>query len=346
MPSYRNERRGAVMVCVLGIETSCDETAVSVVANRQVLSSVISSQIPLHERFGGVVPEVAAREHVLSVNAVLAQALSSSGVGWSDLDAIAVTLGPGLVGALLTGVTCAKTLALLHTKPLVGVHHLEGHIYSAFLTQPELEPPFVCLLVSGGHTSVIEVRGHGHYVTLGQTRDDAVGEAFDKVARIMHLGYPGGPAIQRMAQSGDPQCFTLPMGVVDTPLDSSFSGIKTAVARLLQKQPDCNIADLCAAFEWTVVEILTQRVQLALDRTGLTTLVVAGGVSANQRLRQRLTQLGETSGWQVIFPPFAYCTDNAAMIACAGAERFKRGERTGLDAAVFSRATLESLWNS
>ncbi len=332
------------MVCVLAIETSCDETACAVVTDRQVLSSIISSQIDIHQRFGGVVPEVAAREHVLSINTVLAEALRASGlVGWSAIDAIAVTLGPGLVGALLTGVTAAKTLALVHNKPLVGVHHLEGHIYSAFLAAPDLAPPFVCLLVSGGHTSVIEVQQHGVYQTLGQTRDDAVGEAFDKVARLMQLGYPGGPAIQKMAQLGDPQHFNLPMGVVSTPLDTSFSGLKTAVARILQKEPDLNQADLCASFEWTVVEILTQRVQLAMKQTGLATLVVAGGVSANQRLRKRLGVLGEKEGWRVIFPPFAYCTDNAAMIACAGAERFGRGMVTDLGAGIFSRASLESL---
>ncbi|WP_218081736.1 tRNA (adenosine(37)-N6)-threonylcarbamoyltransferase complex transferase subunit TsaD [Anthocerotibacter panamensis] len=328
------------MVCVLGIETSCDETACAVVEERTVLSSVIASQIEIHQRFGGVVPEVAAREHVLSINTVLEQALAQSGCGWREIDAIAVTLGPGLIGAILTGVTAAKTLALVHAKPLVGVHHLEGHIYSAFLAEPSLEPPFVCLLVSGGHTSLVQVAAHGAYKTLGQTRDDAVGEAFDKVARLMGLGYPGGPAVQKMAQGGDPQRFLLPRGTVSEPFDTSFSGLKTAVARLLQKQPDLNPADLCASFEWTVAEILAQRVQLALEHTGLDTVIVAGGVSANRRLRERITSLGIKEGWRVIFPPMRFCTDNAAMIACAGVERFRRGEVTPLDAGVFSRASL------
>ncbi len=327
---------------ILGIETSCDETACAVVQDRHVLSSVIASQIAIHQRFGGVVPEIAAREHVLEINTVLAEALARAQTNWDQIDGIAVTLGPGLVGALLTGVTCAKTLALVHDKPLVGVHHLEGHIYSVFLADPALEPPFVCLLVSGGHTSLIHVKDHGVYQTLGQTRDDAVGEAFDKVARLLDLGYPGGPAIQKMAQSGNPKAFALPKGTVDQPLDSSFSGIKTAVARLLQKDPLLNRADLCASFEETITQTLGQRIQLALRQTMLTTIVVAGGVSANQRLRRHILDLGTTYGWRVVFPPLDLCTDNAAMIACAGGERFKRGARSDLDAKVFPRASLDS----
>ncbi|WP_287128848.1 tRNA (adenosine(37)-N6)-threonylcarbamoyltransferase complex transferase subunit TsaD [Candidatus Cyanaurora vandensis] len=327
---------------VLGIETSCDETAAAVVVGRRVLSSVVASQIDLHQRFGGVVPEVAAREHVLSINSVLDQAMTQAGTDWADLDAIAVTLGPGLVGALLTGVTAAKTLSLLHGKPLVGVHHLEGHLYSTFLAEPDLEPPFVCLLVSGGHTSVVRVDDHGVYKTLGQTRDDAVGEAFDKVARLMALGYPGGPAIQQLAAQGDPHRYILPRGTVENRFDTSFSGLKTAVARLLQKDPQLDRADLAASFEWTVAEILAQRVQAALEHTGLTTLVVAGGVSANRRLRERFAQLAQTRSWRFIFPPLSLCTDNAAMIACAGAERWRRGQVSGLNAQIFSRCSLDN----
>ena len=229
------------MSTVLAIETSCDETAVAIVAGRQVLSSVVASQIEVHRRYGGVVPEIASREHVSAIGVAIAQALTEAHLDWSAIDAIATTCAPGLVGALMVGITAAKTLAMVHSKPFLGIHHLEGHIYASYLSDATLQPPFLCLLVSGGHTSFVHVRGAGDYVILGKTRDDAAGEAFDKVARLLNLGYPGGPVIDRLAQTGNPKAFALPEGKISLPgggfhpYDASFSGLKTAVLRLTEK---------------------------------------------------------------------------------------------------------------
>lgn len=337
------------MATVLAIETSCDETAAAVVQDRQVVSSVVASQIATHRKYGGVVPEVASREHVGIINQVIDQALQSSGLGWSAIDGVAVTCAPGLVGALLVGLTAAKTLALVHQKPLIGVHHLEGHIYASYLSDADLVPPFICLLVSGGHTSLIYVKNCGYYETLGQTRDDAAGEAFDKVARLLNLGYPGGPAIDRLAAQGNANAFSLPEGNISLPeggyhpYDSSFSGLKTAVLRLVQKFQQSQalpVADLAASFQETVARSLTRRaIACALDY-GLTTIAVGGGVAANSALRHHLQAAATTRNLRVLFPPLQFCTDNAAMIGCAAAEHLNQGHTSPLTLGAQSRLAI------
>jgi len=341
------------MVTVLAIETSCDETAVAVVQDRQVCSSIVASQVAVHQEYGGVVPEVASRQHVATINQAIAQALEVSGLDWSAIDGIATTCAPGLIGALLVGLTAAKTLALAHQKPLVGVHHLEGHIYASYLAEPTLKPPFLCLLVSGGHTSLIAVRDCGNYEILGQTRDDAAGEAFDKVARLLNLSYPGGPAIDRLAAQGNAQAFSLPEGNISLPgggshpYDSSFSGLKTAMLRLVQKlQQDSSVlpvADLAASFQETVARSLTRRaIACALDY-GFSTIVVGGGVAANRALRDQLKLAAAKQNIQVLFPPLALCTDNAAMIGCAAAEHLSRGHTSALTLGARSRLGIEDV---
>ncbi|AGY59880.1 tRNA (adenosine(37)-N6)-threonylcarbamoyltransferase complex transferase subunit TsaD [Gloeobacter kilaueensis] len=333
------------MTTIFAIETSCDESAAAIVRGREVVASIIASQVDVHRRTGGVVPEVASREHLQALGGVVEACFADSGLGWQDIDAIAFTAAPGLVGSLLMGSMAAKTLALVHARPLIGIHHHEGHIYSAYLSEAALEPPFLCLLVSGGHTSLVDVAAHGKYRILGQTRDDAVGEAYDKVARLLQLGYPGGPAIDKLALTGNPRAFNLPAGRVESPYDTSFSGLKTAVLRLAEKHALQNLpldpADLAASFQRTIVEALAVRVERALVDLGYRTVVVAGGVSANRGLRERLGALAEQNGWRAIFPPMRYCTDNAAMIACAGVARFEGGYRSPLTLAVQSRLGLE-----
>jgi len=337
------------MAIVLAIETSCDETAVAIVQDRQVLSSIVASQIATHQRYGGVVPEVASRQHLEGINLAIDEAFEQAKVDWQAIDGIAATCAPGLVGALLVGLTAAKTLALLHQKPFLGIHHLEGHIYASYLSAPTLEPPFLCLLVSGGHTSLIHVKACGDYATLGQTRDDAAGEAFDKVARLLKLGYPGGPAIDRLAQSGDPQAFPLPEGQISLPqggfhrYDSSFSGLKTAVLRLTQKLPtdDLPVNDLAASFQATVAKALTKRaIACALD-FGLDTIAVGGGVAANSGLRQHLQAAAAKHNLKVMFPPMKFCTDNAAMIGCAAAAHLNAGHVSPLTLGAQSRLAIE-----
>ncbi len=337
------------MATILSIETSCDETATAIVNNRKVLSSIVSSQIDLHKLYGGVVPELASRKHLETINSCVDRALIESGLDWINIDAIASTSAPGLVGALLVGVTTAKTLSLLNNKPFLGIHHLEGHIYAAYLDQPELKPPFLCLLVSGGHTSMIYVKDCGKYELLGTTRDDAAGEAFDKVARLLELGYPGGPIIDKLAQKGNPRAFNLPEGKISLPqggyhpYDSSFSGLKTAVLRLVQKlqtQGAIPVADIAASFQAIVAKALTKRtIKCALDY-GLKTITVGGGVAANSGLRQHLATAAAEHNLQVYFPPLSLCTDNAAMIGCAAADHFARGHRSSLDLEVRSRMNI------
>ncbi|PSB24339.1 tRNA (adenosine(37)-N6)-threonylcarbamoyltransferase complex transferase subunit TsaD [Stenomitos frigidus] len=341
------------MATVLAVETSCDETAVAIVNNRQVLSSIVASQIAVHKSYGGIVPEVASRQHVEYVNLAIAQALQDAKLDWKSIDGIGVTCAPGLVGALLVGLTAAKTLSLLYQKPLIGVHHLEGHIYASYLTAADLQPPFLCLLVSGGHTSLIYVKDCGHYETLGHTRDDAAGEAFDKVARLMHLGYPGGPVIDRLAQQGNPKAFALPEGQVSLPTggfhryDSSFSGLKTAVLRLTQKLQEetgtLPVEDLAASFQEAVAKALTKRaIACALDY-GLNTIVVGGGVAANSGLRQHLQTAAQAHNLRVLFPPLKFCTDNAAMIACAAADHLDRGHTSPLTLGAQSRMPISDV---
>jgi N6-L-threonylcarbamoyladenine synthase len=341
------------MTTVLAIETSCDETGVAIVKNRQVLSNVVASQIPIHQRYGGIVPEVASRQHVETINGAIAQSLHDAALTWNNIDGIAATCAPGLVGALLVGVTAAKTLALLHQKPFIGVHHLEGHIYASYLTEPDLQPPFLCLLVSGGHTSLIYVKNCGHYEILGQTRDDAAGEAFDKVARLLGLGYPGGPVIDRLAAQGNPTAFPLPEGQVSLPTggfhpyDASFSGLKTAVLRLTQKleqtHPTLPVEDIAASFQATVARGLTRRaIACALDY-GLSAIAVGGGVAANSGLRQHLQAAATPHNLRVLFPPLKFCTDNAAMIACAAADHLSRGHTSPLTLGVQSRMPISDV---
>jgi N6-L-threonylcarbamoyladenine synthase len=343
------------MATVLAIETSCDETAVAIVNNRQVLSSIIASQIPIHQQYGGVVPEVASRQHVETINVAIAQALQDAHIDWASIDGVAATAAPGLVGALLVGLTAAKTLAVVHQKPFVGVHHLEGHIYASYLSQPDLEPPFLCLLVSGGHTSLIYIKDCGMYETLGETRDDATGEAFDKVARLLHLGYPGGPVIDRLASEGNPQAFPLPEGNVSRPgggyhpYDSSFSGLKTAVLRLVQKLEqqhegqELPVNDIAASFQASVARSLTRRaIACALDY-GLNTIAIGGGVAANSGLRKHLQEAGSAHNLKVLFPPLKFCTDNAAMIGCAAADHLNRGHTSPLTLGVQSRLAITNV---
>lgn len=336
------------MATILAVETSCDETAVAIVKNRYICSSVVASQISIHGSYGGVVPEIASRQHLVAINPLIAQALENAGKQWEEIDAIAATVAPGLVGALLVGVSAAKTLAIVKGKPFLGIHHLEGHIYASYLSEPELQPPFLCLLVSGGHTSLILVKDCGEYQSLGSTRDDAAGEAFDKVARLLKLGYPGGPIIDRLAKTGNPQAFTLPEGKISLPgggyhpYDCSFSGLKTAVMRLVAKleteNPDTlPHEDLAASFQATVARTLTQKtITCALDY-GIEKIVIGGGVAANSGLRAHLQEAATKQGLKVYFPPLKLCTDNAAMIACAAAEHFDRGHRSSLDLGVQSR---------
>ncbi|MGB3612891.1 MAG: tRNA (adenosine(37)-N6)-threonylcarbamoyltransferase complex transferase subunit TsaD [Elainellaceae cyanobacterium] len=338
------------MTKVLAIETSCDETAVAIVKDRNILASVVSSQIDTHARFGGVVPEVASRQHVEILNQAIAQVLDQAQATWSEIDGVAVTCAPGLVGALLVGVTAAKTLAMVHGKPLIGVHHLEGHIYASYLTDPSLQPPFLCLLVSGGHTSLIHVRSCGDYVSLGRTRDDAAGEAFDKVARLLALGYPGGPAIDRLAQQGDSTRFPLPEGNISLPqggfhpYDSSFSGLKTAVLRLTQKlqtsAEPLPVVDIAASFQAAVARALTKRAIACARDHDLNTIAVGGGVAANSGLRHQLQAAAQPHGIRVIFPPLQYCTDNAAMIGCAAAEHLSYGHTSPLTLKAESRLAI------
>ena len=342
------------MDTVLAIETSCDETAVAVVKNRQVLSSIVASQISIHQQYGGVVPEVASRKHLETINFAIAQALQEANLNWSGIDGIAATCAPGLVGALLVGLTAAKTLAIVHQKPFIGVHHLEGHIYASYLSEPELTPPFLCLLVSGGHTSLIYVKDCGVYENLGETRDDAAGEAFDKVARLLNLSYPGGPIIDKLAQQGNPLAFPLPEGNISLPgggyhpYDSSFSGLKTAVLRLVQKlQQDSSqplpVNDIAASFQASVARALTKRaIACALDY-GLNTIAIGGGVAANSELRKQLQQAAIKHNLQVLFPPLKFCTDNAAMIGCAAAEHLNRGHTSPLTLGTQSRLALANV---
>lgn len=338
------------MPTVLAIETSCDETAVAIVNNRQVCSSIIASQIPIHQQYGGVVPEVASRQHLETINDAIAASLEQSQMDWGQIDAIAATCAPGLVGALLVGLTAAKTLAMVHNKAFLGVHHLEGHIYATYLSEPTLDPPFLSLLVSGGHTSLIYVKDCGNYEILGETRDDAAGEAFDKVARLLKLGYPGGPIIDKLAQAGNSQAFALPEGKISLPgggyhpYDGSFSGLKTAVLRLVQQlEKDGTpvpLADVAASFQETVARSLTKRAIACARDYSLDTISVGGGVAANSGLRKHLQTAAAQHNLRVLFPSLKFCTDNAAMIGCTAADHLSRGHTSPLTLGVESRLAL------
>ncbi|MBT9543784.1 MAG: tRNA (adenosine(37)-N6)-threonylcarbamoyltransferase complex transferase subunit TsaD [Candidatus Sericytochromatia bacterium] len=314
---------------ILGIESSCDETAIALVEDgTKILASEIRSQIEDHRVFGGVVPELASRCHVEALHPLLESALKSAGLDYPDIDAIAVTCGPGLQGALLVGVTAADTLAWILDRPLIGVNHLEGHIYANFLSfGAEIEFPLLVLLVSGGHTQLLHMAGHGLYQVLGNTRDDAIGEAFDKVARLLGLPYPGGPVIDQMARQGNPQAFDFPRSMLQE-RDFSFSGLKTsvlyAVRHLEQKKQPIPVADLCASFQAAAIDTLLEKTLRQVDQQGIRQLSVTGGVSANSYLREKLTQAASERGLQVFVPPLALCTDNAAMIAACGWYQWQR----------------------
>lgn len=306
---------------VLGIETSCDETSVAVVRDGvQILSNLIASQVDIHALTGGVVPEVAARKHVERLSVVIEEALHKANIGYSDIDLVAVTNRPGLVGALMVGVSAGKAIAYALGKPIVAVHHLEGHIASNFLTAPDLQFPFVCLIVSGGHTDLHIVEAHGRRRRLGSTRDDAAGEAFDKAARLLGLGYPGGPVIDRTAKSGNPDAIPLPRAWLEEgSYDFSFSGLKTALLRYVQQTGDSlNVADAAASFQEAVVDVLVGKTIRAAEEFGIPRIGVCGGVAANSRLKARMGEEADKRGIQLVVPPLILCTDNAAMIASAG----------------------------
>lgn len=315
-------------ILTLGIESSCDETSASIVRNgREVLSNVIHSQIEIHKQFGGVVPEIASRSHVEAISSVTEEALEKAGVTWQDIDLISCTYGPGLVGALLVGVSYAKGLSYALKKPLIGTNHIEGHIAANYISHPELKPPFLCMVISGGHTHLIHIKDYNEFEILGKTRDDAIGEAFDKVARVIGLGYPGGPKIDALAKQGKPT-IEMPKTHFDN-LDFSFSGIKTHIINLHHKNPDINHADLCASFEKAVTEILLENTKKAAEKLNIKTVALAGGVSANGYIREQFGLLGK-EGYHIYYPDPILCTDNAAMIASSGYYNYLGGMRSDL----------------
>ena len=333
-----NKRNSAdASVTILAIESSCDETAAAVVRDgREVLSNVISSQIDLHTLYGGVVPEIASRKHIEKINQVMEQALKEAGKELSDMDAIAVTYGPGLVGALLVGVSAAKAVSFASGIPLIGVHHIEGHISANYIENKDLEPPFVCLVVSGGHSHLVVVKDYGEYEILGRTRDDAAGEAFDKVARAIGLGYPGGPKIDSVSREGNPDAVAFPRAKVgDSDYDFSFSGLKSAVLNYLNScemkgEPICQ-ADVAASFQKAVVDVLTEHSMRAIEESGIKKFAIAGGVASNSSLRAALTQACAKRGITFYHPSPILCTDNAAMIGTAAYYEYVKGVRHGYD---------------
>ena len=328
-------------MCILGIETSCDETAAAVVEDgRNVRSSVVASQADLHARYGGVVPEIASRAHVELIGDVVEQALLEAGASIDGLDAVAAVRGPGLAGALLVGVSAAKAISLAGNLPYVAVHHHEAHLYAAMIEDPALEPPLVTLIVSGGHTLLVAMDGHGRYRVLGETVDDAAGEAFDKVARFLGLGYPGGPAIDRIARTGNAEAIPFPRPMRDEGHDFSFSGLKTAVVQYVRKHPDSDVADVAASFQAAIVDVLVEKLVGAARDTGIRTMVAGGGVAANSALRERLLDLAVGGDVRVVLPGLSLCTDNAAMVAAVAAYRLASDGPTPLDAPVVPNLRL------
>ncbi len=314
------------MPLILAVETSCDETSVAVINDKEILSNVVLSQIEIHEKFGGVVPEIAARHHLKNLPVIYQKAIERARIDLSKIDAVAVTIGPGLVGALLVGISFAKGIAVSLNKPLIGVNHLLGHVYAAHLAFDDLTPPYVALLVSGGHTELLVFENAIEPRVLGKTLDDAAGEAFDKVARLLNIGYPGGPAIEKISKDGDPTKYNFPRAMLEKEnFNFSFSGLKTSVLYLVQKQKDLFIPDVAASFQEAIVDVLVEKAIGALQMTGLKKLVVSGGVASNTRLREKLSQKAEQLKIQLYIPPRALCTDNAAMIARAAIEILREG---------------------
>ena len=333
-------------IYILGIESSCDETAAAVVKNgREVLSNIIASQVPIHRKYGGVVPEIASRNHIRNVLPVKDEALAKAQVPLEKINAVAVTYGPGLVGALLVGLSAGKALAWAADKPLIGVNHLEGHVFANFLNDKDLKPPFLALVVSGGHTALLVVKDYNSFELLGQTRDDAAGEAFDIVARVLGLPYPGGPEVEKLALGGNPLAIDFPRAKLGNNFEFSFSGLKSAVINYLhnkqQAGEEVNRADVAASFQYAIVDALVQKSVHALKETGLKEIVLAGGVSANSGLRNGITEEGRKRGWRTFLPEFKFTTDNAAMIALAGYYRYMNGNIATLDIAPVAR--LEEL---
>lgn len=322
---------------ILSIESSCDETAAAIVVDgREVKSNIIYSQIELHKLYGGVVPEIASRKHVEKVNQVIRAAIEEAHVTWDDIDAVAVTYGPGLVGALLVGVSAAKAVAYAKKKPLVGVHHIEGHIAANYIEHPDLEPPFMCMVASGGHSHLVYVKDYTTFEIVGRTRDDAAGEAFDKVARAIGLGYPGGPKIDKLAKEGNKEAIHFPRAFMeDAPYDFSFSGLKSAVLNYLNgyemKHQEINRADVAASFQQAVVDVLTDNSVRAAKAYGCKKLALAGGVASNSSLRENMQRVASEQGLQFYYPSPIFCTDNAAMIGVAGYHNYMVGIRDGLD---------------
>ena len=326
---------------ILGIETSCDETAAAVVmGGNDVLSSVVATQIDLHARYGGVVPEIASRAHVEAMNVVIRQAVLQSGVPIERIDAVAATVGPGLIGALLVGVAAAKSVALVLDKPFIGVNHLEAHLYAALLDDPHVEFPMLVVLVSGGNTLFVEMRGHGDFSVIGQTIDDAAGEAFDKVARFLDLGHPGGPAIDRIALTGNANAIDFPRAMLHDGLDVSFSGLKTSVINYVRKNPTVSTADVAASFQYAVVDVLAAKARKAAQQIGAKTVALGGGVAANSLLRSTMTTVCAESGWRLVLPSMGMCTDNAAMIASAGWYRLVADGPSSMDMGAMPNLKL------
>ena len=316
-------------IITLGIESSCDETSVAVVKNgREVLSNIINSQIKIHEKFGGVVPEIASRNHIEAISGVTEEAIKEAGITYKDIDNIACTYGPGLVGALLVGVSYAKGLSYALNKPLTGTNHIEGHIAANYITHKDLKPPFLCLIISGGHTHLVYIQDYNKFDIIGKTRDDAIGEAFDKIARVIGLGYPGGPKVDKLAKEGKPN-IDLPKTHIEG-LDFSFSGVKTAIINLHHKNPDVNKANLCASFEKYVTDILLDNTLKAAKQLKVKKIALAGGVSANSYIRKEFIKL-ENKGYKIYYPEPILCTDNAAMIASAGYYRYMSGITSNLE---------------
>ena len=333
---------------ILAIESSCDETAAAVCLNgREAASNIISSQIEIHKLYGGVVPEIASRHHLDNVNPVVDQALEEAGISMDEIDAIAVTYGPGLVGALLIGLATAKAYALATGKPLIGVNHIQGHVCANYIAHPDLEPPFMALVISGGHTNIVDVKDYQTYHVLGSTRDDAAGEAYDKVSRVLGLGYPGGPLIDKIAKAGDPQAAPFKRVYLEKgSLDFSFSGIKTGVLNYIngEKQAgrEVNVADVAAGFQEAVLEVVVNKTVGAALQRGEDKIVVAGGVAANSRLREMLGEECRKHGLGLYYPPPVLCTDNAAMIGCAAYYKFMAGQTDGLDLDAIPNLELEA----